>query len=159
TPRPDGGGAAAPASSTPMGFGLGPGLTVQTVPANPLVDSELSTAGLGTDSERMQNVLPVEITPITVGAGIRTVSARRDGGRGEAGGVHDHVRTKLLQGVIAPTVEDDSVGIVEALMNGPDTDASAATTPKGPGVSALPFHRGSIPGAVDTRESLAREEQ
>jgi hypothetical protein len=134
TPRAGGDDGSGP-GTPPIGRAPG-GTLLLTAPlwagSSPIVASEVVTLALDPAAERAQNLLPAD-----TGLGRRPTPEGGEDGADDGALRHDHVKTKVLQTVASVTVEDDSVGIVEAVVGsqpGPSAGpgVGAATPPAGP---------------------------
>src|SRR5262249_50245963 len=85
-------------------------------------------------AERAQNLLPAD-----TGLGRRPSPEGGDDDGDDGALRHDHVKTKVLQTVASVTVEDDSVGIFEAVVG------SQPSPSAGPGVGAATPRAGAGP--------------
>jgi hypothetical protein len=156
TPRLDGGNEESRAGNqtlpTDLFFPVGSVVAASSAPSPagaPIVTSELTTAGFDPHSQRTQNLLRAETA--------NAPTPRGGGSDDNMNLLSDHVKTKVLQTVVSPTIEDDSVGIVETLLNNGPSSPETATAPQDPGVSFL-FPEGEpVPSTLGAEAAGARE--
>jgi hypothetical protein len=160
-PRPDGGNGGA-ASPTDRGLGsplvaAAPAASGQGGGGIPVVASEVGSTAFDAAGGRSQNLLPVNAYLDAHAAGKQRSLTSGSGGEDQSSYRLDHVRTKVVQTIASVTVEDDSVGIVEAIVNSAATPA--ATSPAVTGAVPTPPPRNDTAPVLLTPDARDEEEQ